>query len=92
MAETLFPAPTTAALTLSGYFDSQAAFKATYAKYAPVRRVACDECVASLHLAGGRGEPPRSPSPTRKVPGFDAIRLCVEHRDLWTKKDGVVKK
>jgi hypothetical protein len=74
-------------LTLSKIFADQREPKGMYARYRPVKRVACDECVAVLHEARGVGPAPRGARWTRRT--VKLLRLCQEHADLWRKVDGI---
>jgi hypothetical protein len=88
----LFPRPeTTGAPKHSKGLEVHRAFRGTYAKYAPVKRVACDECVNVLHEAKGVGQPPLSARHTRKS-GKGTLRLCHAHAELWREIDEVSKR
>lgn len=73
---------------LSKALEAHRSFRGTYAKYSPVKRIACDECINLLHEAGDKGEPPLSARHTRKS-GQGALRLCHPHNALWREIDGV---
>lgn len=62
--------------------------KGSYSRYQPKARVACDECIAVLHEAGGVGPPPRGARMTRRG-GDRTLRLCGAHAALWRDLDGV---
>lgn len=62
----------------------------TYARYNPVKRVACDECVNVLHEAGGVGQPPLGARYSRRTQ-LGQLRLCTPHTELWRDIDGVGK-
>ncbi|HZM83803.1 MAG TPA: hypothetical protein VFC19_49425 [Candidatus Limnocylindrales bacterium] len=84
----LFDAPTKPELTLSKTLDKHKAWRGAYARYRPVKRVQCDECVNVLHEAGGKGEPPRAAVTMRTSSGGN-LRLCNGHGQMWRKIDGV---
>jgi hypothetical protein len=77
-------------LELSGTFAHLGAQKGHYARYRPVKRVACDECVAFLHTHKGVGPPPRGARVTRRALGGETLRLCTGHGDLWREHDKTV--
>lgn len=58
-----------------------------WARYKPVRRVACDECVIVLHENKGVGPAPRSARWSRTL-GKQRHVLCAEHAEAWKKEDG----
>jgi hypothetical protein len=90
----LFDEPPTEELELSGLYRDHANVQGVYAAYPHRTHVACDECIAYLHVNRGQGPVPRSAKVTRKpkakdVPaliqrtGVGSLRLCAAHRDLW---------
>jgi hypothetical protein len=84
----LFAVPAAPELTLSKTLEKYRAWRGAYAKYSPVKRVQCDECVNVLHEAGGKGEPPRGAVMTRTSTGGN-LRLCHGHGRMWRDIDGV---
>jgi len=86
----LFPQPVELPLVLSGTFEHLAGQRGQYARYRPVKRVACDECVAYLHARRGEGPLPRSARTIRKALG-QTLRLCGAHTDLWRVLDNRVE-
>ncbi|WP_020525879.1 hypothetical protein [Catelliglobosispora koreensis] len=85
----LFPKPEAPGKPkLSRSLERHRAFRGTYAKYAPVKRVACDECVNVLHEAKGVGEPPLSARHSRKS-SAGTLRLCHPHNEAWREIDQV---
>ena len=86
----LFDAPITAPLELSGQFELSAGQRGAYARYRPVKRVACDECVAFLHSRHGVGPLPRSARHTRRALG-EMLRLCQEHTEPWRARDAEIE-
>lgn len=83
--------PKASAPKLSKAMEVHKDFRGTYAKYAPVKRVACHECVNVLHEARGVGEPPLSARHARNFPA-GRLLLCTPHKDLWEAIDGAGKK
>lgn len=83
----LFAAPPVPELKLSSHFEARGKEKGTYAKYAPVKRVACEECVWTLHEARGVGEPPRGARVKCTSGGVSTV-LCTGHAELWKKREG----
>lgn len=77
-------------VTLSKALENHRGAKATYAKYAPVKRVACDECVNVLHENKGQGQPPLGARQTRRS-DVGTLRICEPHAKLWRELDGVGK-
>lgn len=67
------------------------AHKGTYSAYNTKTRTACHECVAVLHEAKGKGEPPRGARVSRSSPA-GRLLLCHGHADLWRVLDGVGKR
>lgn len=84
----MFDVPPPAALTLSRLHARAKTQRGTYSAYNPKGRVACDECVAVLHEAAGKGEPPRGARVSRRTPGGQ-LRLCTGHAELWKTMDGI---
>jgi len=85
--QSLFPTPPVSPLILSRHFAVIGREKGAYSRYQPVKRVACDECVWTLHEAHGKGEPPRA-ARIKRVSASGDVRLCSGHADLWKKRDG----
>jgi hypothetical protein len=67
-------------------FERLSGQRGHYARYRPVKRVACDECVACLHVSRGVGPPPRGARVTWRALG-QTLRLCTAHGELWKKRD-----
>lgn len=83
----MFPEPDPSPVRLSGNFDSWAGLKAGYTDYHTKKRVQCDECVWTLHLAGGIGDPPRT-ARHRRTCEAGTLVLCYAHTTLWKELDG----
>lgn len=80
----------TAQVKLSKALATHKAHRGTYAKYTPVKRVACAECVNVLHEAKGAGQPPLG-AKHKRTSGSGVLVLCGPHNDLWRAIDGVGK-
>lgn len=75
---------------LSKALETHRAHRGTYTRYAPKKRVACDECVNILHEAQGKGEPPLSARQARNSES-GRLLLCTPHAELWRAIDGIGK-
>lgn len=84
----MFTVPQPPPVKLSKMHAHLKQFKATYARYRPKGRVACDECIAILHEARGVGPAPMGARMTRRG-GDHTLRLCGPHAELWRDVDGV---
>lgn len=73
-------------LVLSKMFAQFGDIKGAYTRYSVKGHVACFECVAVLHEAGGAGLPPRSARWSRRTPDKQLL-LCSEHKDSWRALD-----
>jgi hypothetical protein len=82
--------PKAAPVKLSKALETHRAHIGSYSRYAPVKRIACDECVNVLHEAGGIGQPPLGAKHSRRAP-LGQLRLCTPHAELWRAIDGVGK-
>lgn len=93
----MFPEPPRQPLKLSGQFKDLVGGKVTYSPYQPKARIPCDECLWTLHLNKGAGEPARTARHRRRIeiiqrgqkhPLIGDLVLCYEHCELWRKIDG----
>jgi hypothetical protein len=80
----------TANVTLSKTLAHHKMHRGAYARYQPVKRVACHECIAVLHEAKGVGQPPLGAKHKRTTP-VGVLPLCGPHNDLWRAIDGIGK-
>lgn len=74
-----FPA---AVVTLSKALETHKVHRGTYAKYAPVKRVQCDECINVLHEAKGAGQPPPRREAFTPHPGRHAAAVRPPQRSV----------
>lgn len=93
----MFPKPVVPPLRLSGYFQPLGGGTISYTQYRPKKRYPCQECIATIHVNNGVGEPARTArwrriekkiKPGYKVPDVLDLVLCTEHKQLWEAQDG----
>lgn len=63
--------------------ELDAAARPHWARYRPVRRVPCDECIAVLHEDQGVGPYAQSARWRRTQEGCRPLLLCHIHAELW---------
>lgn len=57
--------------------------KVSYSAYRAKRHVQCDECVAVLHEAGGKGWSILGAKVARKEESGGRLLLCDPHAEMW---------